>query len=338
MRDIQSARLVLVPLDGSTTAEEALPVAAAIAHRDGLRLLLVAVHEPLPALRSLGEELDIELEKQRGAQLEDYLKWAANSVATTHGVEPSWTLLRGSPARSLAQQARARNASLIIMTTHGHSGLSRFWLGSVADQLLRRVSTPVLLLHPKRQGRSEFRHVLVALDGSQQAESVLNGAVDFGSLMPEVHYSLLRVVEPPIPVITRLAVYPRPIKSVERQEAHARAELDTLAESLRERGVSVRTQVLVGRNVAEAIVEDACAQAADLIVVGTHGACGLERMVLGSVADKVIRAAPQAVLVVPTAASASQPAVASHRRSSADLLSRASGWVRSRPGAVPAPV
>lgn len=303
MRHPDSRTLLLVPLDGSSTAEEALPVAAAVAHRNDCHLHLAAVHEPLPALRSLAEEVDVELEEQRGAQLADYLQWAANAVATTHGVEASYTVLKGSPARALTEHARSRHASLIIMTTHGYSGVSRFWLGSVADQLLRRVGVPVLLLHPKQNGHAEFRHILVAVDGSAEAERVLETAVAFGSLMAEVRYSVLRVVEPPIPVITRLALYPTPAAeaSLAGQESRATSYLETLTHSLRERGIVVNTQVVAGRNVAEKIEETARSRGADLIVVGTHGASGLERMMLGSVADKVIRGASQAVLVVPTA-------------------------------------
>jgi nucleotide-binding universal stress UspA family protein len=296
-----SGMLLLVPLDGSSTAEEALPMAAAIAHRNGFRLHLAAVHEPLPLLRSLGEELDLELEEQRATQLEEYLRWAVNAVATTHGIEASWSLLKGSPARVLAEHARAKHANLIIMTTHGHSGVSRLWLGSVADQLLRRVSIPVLLLHPKREARSEFRHILVALDGSRDAELVLETALGLGSLMPEVRYALIRVVEPPIPVITRLAVYPAPHPaSVAEEESRAAAYLKSLAEPLLARGLQVSTEVLSGRNVADKIQEAAHARGADLIVLGTHGASGLERMMLGSVADKVIRGTSAPVLVVPT--------------------------------------
>ncbi|HEX6435313.1 MAG TPA: universal stress protein, partial [Gemmatimonadales bacterium] len=207
----------------------------------------------------------------------------------------------GSPARVLAEHARAKHAGLIVMTTHGHSGVSRLWLGSVADQLLRRVSVPVLLLHPKHAAYSEFRHILVALDGSQNAEQVLKTAVDLGSLMPEVRYTLVRVVEPPLPVITRLAVYPAPPpRSQAEEESCAVAYLQSLAAPLLERGLQVSTEVLSGRSVADRIQEAAHARGADLIVVGTHGASGLERMMLGSVADKIVRGTTHPVLVVPT--------------------------------------
>jgi nucleotide-binding universal stress UspA family protein len=295
-------RRVLVPLDGSASAEEALPVAAALARRTGRRLHLAAVYEPLPFLRSMGEELDLELEQQRRAQLPEYLEWIADAVSTTHGLEPTWTLLEGSPAKALAEHARSKSVDLIVMTTHGYSGVSRAWLGSVADQLIRRASVPVLLLHPGHDVQAEFRHILVALDGTPAGERVLEQAVTLGAAAPDVHYSLVSVVEPPLPVITRLAMRPArmPKHWQEQAKMRARLYLDRLAEPLRTQGLTVSTQVLSDRGIGEQVHQEARTRTADLIVVGTHGARGVERMLLGSVADKIIRGATQAVLVVPT--------------------------------------
>jgi nucleotide-binding universal stress UspA family protein len=103
-------------------------------------------------------------------------------------------------------------------------------------------------------------------------------------------------------MITRMAVYPArlPPDWQERQEKSAHSYLQRLALAMRARGMEAKAQIFSARGAAEQIAECARGLGADLIVVGTHGAHGMERMLLGSVADKVIRAAEQAVLVVPT--------------------------------------
>jgi nucleotide-binding universal stress UspA family protein len=292
--------LLLVPLDGSSLAEQALPVAATIAHRSGMRVHLVAVLEATSIFLTRlagGEELlpDPGLEQERREQLTEYLKEIADALGTTHGVEATFALLDGDPARELAEHARVRHAKLMVMTTHGHSGVQRLWLGSVADRLLRRVSVPVLLLRPGNEPRpTEYRHLLVALDGSSEGEGVLEPAMELASLCQESQLTLIQVVEPPIPLITRMAMSPARMRPHWRdlQENAARNYLERVAVRLRAGGHRVSTQMVSERGAAEQIGEHARQLHADLIVVGTHGARGVERMLLGSVADKVIRGAP----------------------------------------------
>jgi nucleotide-binding universal stress UspA family protein len=141
----------------------------------------------------------------------------------------------------------------------------------------------------------------VALDGSPESEGVVEPTVALGSLARDAHYTLVQVVEPPVAPITRTAMQPARLRPHwrEYQENSARSYLEHVAERLRARGLAVTTQVLSARGVGEQIVEFARAAGADLVAVGTHGSRGLERMLLGSVADKVVRGATQPVLVVP---------------------------------------
>jgi nucleotide-binding universal stress UspA family protein len=297
--------LLLVPLDGSSMAEQALPVAGTIAHRRGIKLHLATVFQPVPGFPANGEELvaDPGLEQELRDQLAEYLKATAEALGTTHGVEVSYALLDGSPAQALADHARAKRVGLIVMTTHGHSGINRFWLGSVADRLLRWVKVPILLLRPKDGSlQAEFRHTVVALDGLSEGERVLDPAIELGSLCPDSHFTLVQVVEPPVPLITRLAMHPAKMRPHwrELQENCARSYLERVATRMRTRGLGVTSQMIPARGVGEQILGLAHAIGADLVAVGTHGARGVERMLLGSVTDKVIRGAAQAVLVVPT--------------------------------------
>ena len=298
----------MVPLDGSSLAEQALPVAGTIAHRRGMKVDLVSVLQEIPGFVTNlagGEEVlaNPELERERRDEFTQYLQEAAEGLATTHGVDITVSLLDGPPAQKLAEHARVRHAGLFVMTTHGHGGLSRLWLGSVADRLLRRIQVPVLLFRPREAPpHTEFRHILIALDGSPEGEGVIEPAVELGSLTPSAQFTLVQVIEPPIALITRLAMYPAKLRPNWRevQENCARSYLDRVAARLRARGITIRTEIISARGAGEQIAECADRLGADLIAVGTHGARGVERMLLGSVADKVIRAAQQAVLVVPT--------------------------------------
>lgn len=301
----EPTRLLMVPLDGSSAAEQALPVVGTIAHRCGTKVHLASVLPQVPVFLASDDEpvADPGLEQELRDQFTEYLRSTAEALETTHGVEVTYALLDGSPAQALADHARAKRVSLVVMTTHGHSGINRFWLGSVADRLLRWVKVPILLLRPTDGAlQTEFRHTLVALDGLSEGERVLEPAIELGSLCQNSHFTLVQVVEPPMALITRMAMHPAKMRPDwrELQENCARSYLERVATRMRTRGLRVATQMISARGVGDQILGLAHAIAADLIVVGTHGARGVERMLVGSVADKVIRGALQPVLVVPT--------------------------------------
>lgn len=296
-------RTVLVPLDGSTLAEEALPVAGALVCRAGATIHLVTVQTPLVppgAEFGLGDiAADVAADARDDIQV--YLAMMTAKLARVRGVHTVSAVLVGLPVQRLAEYAKAKAIDLIVMTTHGRGGFSRFWLGSVADQLIRQVRAPVLLLrHGSRSEDAAFRHITVALDGSPASEQVLAPTIALGSLAADAYYTLVRVVEPPAPMVTPVGLYPSysDDQSLDQLQAAAARYLEDVAEQLRASGLPVETRVLVG-GVAEQVVRFAEQGHSQLIVVGTRGARGMDRLVLGSVADKVVRSAVQPVLVVP---------------------------------------
>ena len=298
-------RRLLVPLDGSPLAAKAIPVAGALARRAGGTVHLASVQ--LPAFRYPGMPADImkTIEREARERVELYLADEAEAVSTCHGLEVTRAVLEGSPAEALADYTRTNGIDLIVMTTHGRSGLGRLWLGSVADRLLRCATTPVLLLRSREQPQhTDFRHVLVALDGSSAGEAVLEAAVALASLYHEAGCSLVQVIEPPFAISGDLTVYPDQVDAnrIEQQQALARRNLERLAERARTLGIPTTAHVPVAPAVGAHIVELADKLDADLIAVGTHGTDGrhgAERLLLGSVADKVVRGAGTPVLVVP---------------------------------------
>ena len=214
----------------------------------------------------------------------------------------SATFAEGDVDDEILKAIQAKSADLVVMTTHGRGGLDRLWLGSVADRLLRRLTVPILLLHPDEAPQpTEFHHLLIALDGEIE-EPVLAAVERLRSDGASLRCTLTRVVEPALPILSGLAARPvhLPPDWNARREADARKYLARLADRLGGRGWDVVSwQVLVGRGVAGQVLELARAIRPDAIVVGTHGARGLERLLLGSVADKIVRGSRVPVLVGP---------------------------------------
>jgi nucleotide-binding universal stress UspA family protein len=217
-------------------------------------------------------------------------------------MEVQGEIVDGMAAEAVAEYVARHDIELVVMTTHAHRGIARWWLGSVADQLLRRLSIPVMLLHPRELAQpTRFRRILVALDGEIE-DPVLEPAIMLGSLEDDTEYILLRVVEPPIPLLTPLASSPSHLGGprVARAAEKAASEyLDRVACRLRADGLPVTCKVLRARGVPERVIELARESGADCIAVGTHGAAGFERLLVGSVAYKIACGTELPVLVGP---------------------------------------
>jgi nucleotide-binding universal stress UspA family protein len=281
-------RSLFVPLDGSPFAEQALPWALSIARRAGASLHLVRVHvlyilqEPVRAWVPHGPGREASWREQEQLYLDATAKW----LTAVSPVPVSTAVVGGEEADGLLGRAREAGADLVVMTTHGRGPVGRFFLGSVADELIRRGGVPVLLARPHEPAPDVLpepapENLLIPLDGSALAERALGPAADLARLT-EGRCNLLRVVESP-----------------DRPAAEAREYLERIAGRLREQGLQVGTRVVVSPQAAEAILEEAGAQGSDLIALGTHGRGGVRRMLLGSIADKVIRGCSLPVLVCP---------------------------------------
>ena len=294
---------IMLPLDGSDFARRAMPRAASLARRAEATLLLVRVHkgfppaEPGEAPRSLVES-DRELV---GREKEELERAAAELREEELVVETVFE--EGPVAEALLGLAEER-ADLVVMSTHGRGGFSRFWLGSVADTLARGCSTPLFFVRPERDGGSEAasapdpEHVLVPLDGSRLALQALETATEIGGLY-DARYTLIRVVQPAMLPSYGVGDLPEGVDPEAREvmEETAADHLEEVARRLGEEGHRVETRVVRHASVSKALLEAAAEEGADLLTMATHGRGGLKRMVLGSVADKVLRAAPCPVLL-----------------------------------------
>ncbi len=303
-------RSLMVPLDGSAFGEHALPYALCIARQTDAQIELVRVHQPQipvgPAAIGL-ELLDAQLREIE----EEYLAALRQRLAPVATTSLSTQLIDGLVADALIAHAHRSNVDLVVMTTHGKGPLSRFWLGSVADKLLRQLNVPVLLVRPQEAASDvsrepAFQRVLIPLDGSEIAERILDSTIALGA-PSHAEYTLLRIVDPTTyldDTIDKSASARLGASTLERirdvsNSAHQEATvyLEGVAERLRAQGHSVQVRVVSDSNHAAAILKSADAYASDLVAMATHGRGGLKRMILGSIADKVVRGSQIPVLV-----------------------------------------
>lgn len=305
-------RSLLVPLDGSPFAEHALPLALTIGDRAGAEVRLVQVagapaDYPAEVFGHGRALMEVHLKKQQ----RDYLEQTAERLRGRTKAPVSGTLLDGPVAETLRRATVGSGVDLVVMTTHGRGSVKRLWLGSVADTLVKHVDVPLLLLRPHGPAADleippELKRILVPLDGSSLAEGILPAALALAKLFDaEVH--LLRIVPVTHPSYYNLeggsfhvqveALLKEMEEAQDKLRHEAAAYLERIAERIRADALRAQTHVAIESHVAQAILDFAAGHAADLIALETHGRGGLTRLVLGSVADKVLRGASVPVLL-----------------------------------------
>jgi nucleotide-binding universal stress UspA family protein len=296
---------ILVPLDGSPLAEQIIPLALEIARAARSKVRLVLAHQtPQPPVDPNSSQLYVSTDLAMRKVEREYLNTLRTRLRKSSGQQISAVTIDGPAGPTLGKYVQDVGADLVAMTTHGRGGLRGAWLGSVADHLIRSLKIPVIVARA-REGMStrpdppKIAEILVPLDGSPLAEAALAPASAIAGLFG-AELLLVQVVWPlsagsllqvPLP-----SGYDTEVLGVERKETQR--YLDGLANDLRHRGVGVRATVVVGHNVAEALLELAHPQRIDLVAIATHGRGGIQRLILGSVADKMIRGAGPPVLVV----------------------------------------
>lgn len=296
---------VLVPLDGSSLAETALPTAISLVRRKHGHVELVIVHEEVP-YEWEGYE-DGPWHSMNESKQVRYLNDKAGQLSVARDMTVGHTLLRGDVADQICARAAEVGADMIVMGTHGRAGLMRALVGSVADAVVRRATIPVLL-HRASSGASSaralplpFRRILVPIDDSPQSRLIFD-AVAAVAERGVTELLLLRVVAPVPSALD--GTFPYSHVSGPPDEAAtgylisaADHELTEAAVDLGERArCDVDPHVVVAKHPAPAIVAFAKQYGADLIAMTTHGR-GLSRLIVGSVTGRVLHDANVPVLV-----------------------------------------
>lgn len=295
---------ILIPLDGSPVAEHALDTAADLAHRAGATLLLGHADTPdnfiyvegLPVVDAAGKPLQGTHEREYLRRMADHAHASFHIPVETRVLEQAGS----SSAEMLADYIAETRADAVVMTTHGRGGLERLWLGSVADALVRTTHVPILLLRPDGPGSilPTIHRVLVPLDGSALSDRVLQHALPLAELFG-VPVELMTVV--PVSIGMTVSPYGAPglaqDVTFERRMEEAQNYLDSTAKSLPPHAGRVHTHVAVSGHVANSLIEAAQSVPGTLIAMTTHARRGLQKLFLGSVADKILRASDAPVLL-----------------------------------------
>jgi nucleotide-binding universal stress UspA family protein len=284
---------ILCPVDYSAPSQAALRVAARIAAAHGSELVVAhafhfaavaAVNEtPLPAT-------SIQLvqdDERRG------LEAAVHEARQLGATKVTSEFLEGSPWHELVELGIAQQVDLIVIGTHGRTGLKRLVVGSVAEKVVRHAASSVLVVRANPDGPT-FDHVLCPVDLSEDTSQIVERAEQLAQ--PNgIGIDLLHALQLP------LAASGDPLLAdhITAMDARATAQLERYADEVRNRKrVGVRSEVLTG-NPSELILAKAEEdRTIDLIAVGSHGRTGLKRLVMGSVAENLVRHAPCSVLVV----------------------------------------
>ena len=314
---------ILVPLDGSERAEQAIPVATSIARVSGGTVILLQVATmPLDfAWQSMEASLNMpEALFLQQSSIKEYLATLA-ATKELEGVATITAVAEGVPAEAILSVASSQQVDLIVMCSHGRTGFKRWMLGSVAQKVARHSPVPVLVLrkgagvptniHPL--GMRPVR-VLVTLDGSALSESALLPAATLTAVLSapldgELH--LLRVLTMPV---KEDAEHHELITAEKAQAiAAATAYLKMLQQRMQEgdeavANIKVTTSVIVDTDIAGAVIgaaemgegmeEVEGFQGCDVIAMATHGRGGLEHWIMGSVTERVLHATRMPLLII----------------------------------------
>ena len=327
---------ILVPLDGSKRAEQALPVAARLARASGTAIVLLqAVPVPteyhssiqetamtMPYALSLAVPPTVEQDARYTAlaQAQSYLDITARSGELAD-IAVETQALFGTAAVEIITAAHSLHADLIVMCSHGYTGFTRWRLGSVAQKVSRHSPVPVLVLYedggvPTNLHPGGIRpvRVLVALDGSALAEATLLPAAQVSAALsvPEpgaLH--LVRVVK--MPTLYEYGQLDSLSVARDQARAEAHAYLHTVEQRLREGDLAnlhllVTSSVIVNTDVASVLIgmaengeymQDADGfTGCDVIALGTHGRGGITRWMMGSVTERMLGATRLPLLIV----------------------------------------
>jgi nucleotide-binding universal stress UspA family protein len=301
---------LLVPLDGSELAEIALPYAEELAIHLGSEVILINVRMPSedpdnPEHRAYISKLvamtEHDIKKSLALPPGEKVK-VASAIIGSSG-------LLTHPAEEILDYAEKENISLIVMATHGRTGIRRWTLGSTANKVARASKCPVLLIRANTDVPKSVRleKILVPLDGSKQSEVVLPDIENLASKL-KTKINLLNVVEPPYhiyPYSEGLGYYggagivrvPYTEEEIKPLKVVAEKYVKSVSDKLMADGIKTSYEVRVG-SAGEEIIEAERKMGVDIVAMSTHGHSGFGRWEHGSIADKVLHHGNTPLLLV----------------------------------------
>jgi nucleotide-binding universal stress UspA family protein len=246
-------------------------------------------------------EVAAYFEEMRREALDRHLQAAAGALGG-RGLTALTTMLEGDPSAEILALAEARQAAVIVMATHGRGGVGRWLIGSVADKVMRGARRPVLLIRPPdpeapaTPHEVNIRRVMLPLDGSALAETAIPDAAALAAALGAT-LTLVRV-EPWMAAVVAPAGF---IGDLRRLDERAADAADAYLAGVRLKlPAGVRSEAVVLRGPAAPMLIDFAQQDhVDLIVMSTHGLGGLQRVVMGSMADRLVRSGVPTMVIRP---------------------------------------
>lgn len=296
---------ILVPLDGSVEAETVLPYVRDLASRFSSEVDILSVGMGSKRRRVnqlLDDYVRHTVENLSGKNIicravllysdakEDIAEYA-EVTGRTREIKAKGNVLYGGPAENILAYTSKHHVNLIVMATHGLSGLRRWWLGSVFEKVVSQSTVPILGIHSKQAKENDkdrvvtFKRILVPLDGSEMGEAALHDA-EAVALKTGASLVLLHVIPEPHIIEARI-LGPEFHDIVKAMHEAGDKYLARVNKRLTEKGIDVTVKILSGDPAAR-ITDEAKREKADLIAMSTHGRSGIARWVLGSVADKIL--------------------------------------------------
>jgi nucleotide-binding universal stress UspA family protein len=292
---------VVVPLDKSSKAEISLPIAAALAHQtEGMILLISVIEAPSEIGAWLHAEEAVEAWVDHHMDVDQYLTRIADGIS---GAPADTLVSTGNPSVEINAIAQDQVDPVIVMASHARTGVSRITVGSVAASVIHDARCPVIVVRRTDEESAAplagaLKRLVVALDGSEFAEQALSSAqAVLGGTGLDIH--LLRVVE-------TNKWYGSTYAQVDyaAMQLYIDAEREVATTYMKDKAAELELAGnIVTWDVCEGLVADHISQAtgsfnADLIVMSTHGRTGLRRMLMGSVAERVIHDSGKPVMLV----------------------------------------
>ncbi|WP_193164238.1 universal stress protein [Microbulbifer hainanensis] len=281
---------ILLPLDGSTIAEEAITHCIMLARNTGAEIHLL--HVQRSQNHTSEQSIDPVDWRLRRAELRSYLNRVAERIAEKD-IEVTLSVVEGRPAEQIVEYCEEMDIDLIVFTAYGKGGITRFDFGSTAQKVFSGSGRSFMIVRPGETPsdaeKTSYRRILISMDGSPRSEWV---ACQVASMMrgQEVELILLQVIAvPEMPrrmPITREEHATRE-KFVECNRRAAEAYLEEIAKQL-QNGIKVRPLLLVGQNVAERIYATAAEEGADLIAMSAHDWQTGAQQVTGTVCHTVM--------------------------------------------------
>jgi nucleotide-binding universal stress UspA family protein len=279
---------ILVPLDGSQLSQRALEPALELSRQTGAELLLVRV----PTADTLSFAVSEAKQREIAQDALVYLETIRQSNDQPQ-LNIRTEVLDGDVASAIVDAARAEQVDLIVMSTHGYSGLTRWVLGSVTEKVLRSAPCPVMAIRAARR----LQRSLITLDGSPLAERAIEPGLSLAQSL-KIEVTLLRCV-PYIATNGELDEHERGLSRRLQEDliSEAKEYLQARSASSAHSDLAIKTAVQIG-SPADSILEYIETYGIDLIVMATHGRTGLKRWVYGSVTAKVLRSVSCSLLVI----------------------------------------